>query len=172
MLTLPQIYWSLILRSLTYGRFMVERMIKSCCRRERRRTQGLLVQPLTPSWYCVCLYHISEGILAQDPHVLTAVMFGRGRFQNGVLIDPKPQFAFDPKDETKLEAFRKLIWQVSVSLCVSSGSQFKIQADCGAPERLCTTTLASVQGGTYIHSHLRYNPDQDNCIDDNRSVSV
>ncbi|KAI0298355.1 acetyl-CoA synthetase-like protein [Multifurca ochricompacta] len=51
-----------------------------------------------------------EGILAQDPHILSAVMFGRGKFQNGVLIDPRPQFAFDPKDEMKLEAFRKLIW--------------------------------------------------------------
>jgi hypothetical protein len=43
-------------------------------------------------------------------------MFGRGRFQNGVLIDPKPQFAFDPEDEAKLENFRKLIWQVFVSM--------------------------------------------------------
>ncbi|KAA1475309.1 acetyl-CoA synthetase-like protein [Dentipellis sp. KUC8613] len=51
-----------------------------------------------------------EGILCQDPHVLTAVMFGRGKFQNGVLIDPKPQFAFDPTDEKKLEAFRNAIW--------------------------------------------------------------
>ncbi|KAH9955362.1 acetyl-CoA synthetase-like protein [Russula dissimulans] len=51
-----------------------------------------------------------EGILAQDSHILSAVMFGRGRYQNGVLIDPKPQFAFDPKDEVKLEAFRELIW--------------------------------------------------------------
>ncbi|KAI0272871.1 acetyl-CoA synthetase-like protein [Russula aff. rugulosa BPL654] len=50
-----------------------------------------------------------EGILTQDPHILSAVMFGRGRFQNGVLIDPKPQFAFDPKDEAKLENFRTLI---------------------------------------------------------------
>jgi hypothetical protein len=63
-----------------------------------------------------------EGILAQDPHILSAVMFGRGRFQNGVLIDPKPQFAFDPKDEAKLETFRKLIWQVYVSPCPFSGS--------------------------------------------------
>lgn len=39
-------------------------------------------------------------------------MFGRGRFQNGVLIDPKPQFAFDPNDEVKLEVFRNLIWRV------------------------------------------------------------
>lgn len=51
-----------------------------------------------------------EGILAQDPHILSAVMFGRGRFQNGVIVDPKTQFAFDPKDEAKLESFRKLIW--------------------------------------------------------------
>ena len=43
-------------------------------------------------------------------------MFGDGRFQNGVLIDPKPQFVFDPKDESKLENFRRLIWQVSVSI--------------------------------------------------------
>ncbi len=49
---------------------------------------------------CV-LISLLEGILAQDPHVLSAVMFGRGRFQNGVLIDPKPEFAFDPKDEAK-----------------------------------------------------------------------
>lgn len=51
-----------------------------------------------------------EGILAQDPHIQSAVMFGRGKFQNGVLIDPKPQFAFDPKDEAKQEEFRQLIW--------------------------------------------------------------
>ena len=43
---------------------------------------------------------------------MSAVMFGRGRFQNGVLIDPEPQFAFDPKDEEKLKTFRGLIWQV------------------------------------------------------------
>lgn len=42
-------------------------------------------------------------------------MFGRGRFQNGVLIDPKSEFGFDPKDEAKLESFRQLIWQVYVS---------------------------------------------------------
>jgi hypothetical protein len=42
-------------------------------------------------------------------------MFGRGKFQNGVLIDPEPQFAFDPKDVAKLQTFRGLIWQVHVS---------------------------------------------------------
>lgn len=75
-------------------------------------------------------------------------MFGRGRFQNGVLIDPRPQFAFDPKDTAKLEAFRELIRQVSLSPCLFLGSQFKIQANRRATERLCTTTLTPVQGGT------------------------
>lgn len=51
-----------------------------------------------------------EGILTQDPHIQSTVMFGRGKFQNGVLIDPKPQFALDPNDEVKLEEFRNLIW--------------------------------------------------------------
>lgn len=37
-------------------------------------------------------------------------MFGRGRFQNGVLIEPKPEFAFDPSDPKKLEEFRNMIW--------------------------------------------------------------
>jgi hypothetical protein len=37
-----------------------------------------------------------------------AVYFGRGRFNNGVLIQPKE--AFDAKDEAKLAAFRNKIW--------------------------------------------------------------
>lgn len=53
-------------------------------------------------------------------------MFGRGRFQNGVLIDSKPQFAFDPKDEAKLENFRTLIWQVSVSLFGLFDSHYEV----------------------------------------------
>jgi hypothetical protein len=35
-------------------------------------------------------------------------MFGRGRFQNGVLIQPAEPF--DPDDEVKMAAFRNLIW--------------------------------------------------------------
>ena len=46
----------------------------------------------------------------QDPHVLACLMFGRGRFQNGILIQPK--VAFDSSDEGKLEEFRNKIWSV------------------------------------------------------------
>ncbi|KAK0190677.1 hypothetical protein F5146DRAFT_564151 [Armillaria mellea] len=51
-----------------------------------------------------------EGMLNQDPNVLAAVMFGRGKYQVGVLVEPEPQFSFDPADESKLAEFRDLIW--------------------------------------------------------------
>lgn len=37
-------------------------------------------------------------------------MFGRGKFNPGVIIDPRPAFAFDPADEQKLVDFRNKIW--------------------------------------------------------------
>ncbi|KAI0060400.1 acetyl-CoA synthetase-like protein [Artomyces pyxidatus] len=51
-----------------------------------------------------------EAILVRDPHIAAAVMFGRGRFQNGVLIEPEKEFAFDPVDEQRLGEFRNKIW--------------------------------------------------------------
>ncbi|KAJ7930505.1 hypothetical protein B0H13DRAFT_2532734 [Mycena leptocephala] len=51
-----------------------------------------------------------ENLLNQDPHVLSSVMFGRGRFQAGVIVDPKPTFKFDPADSIKLAQFRNKIW--------------------------------------------------------------
>lgn len=51
-----------------------------------------------------------ENILNRDPHVQSAVMFGRGRFNAGVIVDPRPEFKFDPEDAEKLAEFRNLIW--------------------------------------------------------------
>lgn len=51
-----------------------------------------------------------ESILVQDPHVAAAIMFGRGQIQNGVLVLPTPEYAFDPTNEEKLVEFRNLIW--------------------------------------------------------------
>ena len=53
-----------------------------------------------------------EAILNGDPHVKSAVMFGRGRFNPGVIIDPKPEFVFDTEDQGKLAEFRNRIWCV------------------------------------------------------------
>ena len=52
----------------------------------------------------------AEKILMTDPHVSGAIMFGRGRFNVGVLIAPAEEFAFDPRDEKKLSEYRNLIW--------------------------------------------------------------
>ena len=37
-------------------------------------------------------------------------MFGRGKFNAGILVDPKPEYKFDPRDTKKLAEFRNLIW--------------------------------------------------------------
>ena len=50
--------------------------------------------------------------MKEDPHVQASVMFGRGRFSAGILIDPKPEYKFDPADHAKLAAFRNAIWYV------------------------------------------------------------
>lgn len=52
-----------------------------------------------------------ETILSQDPRIHAAVMFGRERTSNGVIVAPKPNFAFDPEsDEKMVERFRNDIW--------------------------------------------------------------
>ena len=39
-------------------------------------------------------------------------MFGRGRLQAGILVEPKPADSFDPSDEKKLAEFRNEVWYV------------------------------------------------------------
>lgn len=53
---------------------------------------------------------LAESILSQDPHIRSGVIFGRGRFHNGVIIDPVPEFVFDPRDSNILERYKGLIW--------------------------------------------------------------
>lgn len=50
--------------------------------------------------------------MCQHSHVQAAVMFGRGKFQNGVLVQVKKEYSFDPQDVDKLASFRDLIWYV------------------------------------------------------------
>ncbi|KAH8116797.1 hypothetical protein DFH11DRAFT_1687657 [Phellopilus nigrolimitatus] len=51
-----------------------------------------------------------ESILNQDPHVHASLMFGRGRFNAGVLVEPKAEFKFDTTDTEALKEFRQKIW--------------------------------------------------------------
>ncbi|RPD67101.1 acetyl-CoA synthetase-like protein [Lentinus tigrinus ALCF2SS1-7] len=52
-----------------------------------------------------------ETIINNDPHVQACLMFGQGKFQNGVLIEPKAKYKFDPGDTAKLQEFRNMIWK-------------------------------------------------------------
>ncbi|KAI0821733.1 acetyl-CoA synthetase-like protein [Trametes gibbosa] len=51
-----------------------------------------------------------EKFINEDPHVKQSIMFGRGRFQNGILVDPQEEFTVDPNDIKQVEDFRNKIW--------------------------------------------------------------
>ena len=50
-----------------------------------------------------------------DPRIKAAIMFGRGKFQNGVLIEPKAEYSVDPENIDQVEAFKTAIWCVDIS---------------------------------------------------------
>ncbi|KAK0184736.1 NRPS-like enzyme [Armillaria mellea] len=56
-------------------------------------------------------YGRAEAALLGDKHISGAVMFGRGKFQPGVLVQPSAELAFDPKDTKRLIDYRSLIWE-------------------------------------------------------------
>lgn len=57
----------------------------------------------------------------QDKNITGAVMFGHGRFQNGVLVQPRMEF--DVRDPNLLATFRNKIW-ASVEKANNYGSSF------------------------------------------------
>ena len=69
---------------------------------------------------------LTEKMINDDPHVKCSIMFGRGKFQNGVLIEPTEDYVFDPSDVKKLEAYRNKIWCVPALLAVPR----KYRANC------------------------------------------
>ncbi|KIY43206.1 acetyl-CoA synthetase-like protein [Fistulina hepatica ATCC 64428] len=54
----------------------------------------------------------TESILRGHPMVKDSIMFGRGHFQNGILVAPDNEYKFDPQDTEKLHAFREAIWPI------------------------------------------------------------
>ncbi|KAI0719494.1 acetyl-CoA synthetase-like protein [Cerioporus squamosus] len=52
-----------------------------------------------------------ETIMNDDPHVRACLIFGQGKFQNGVLIEPKAEYKLDPRNSGKLQEFRNMIWK-------------------------------------------------------------
>ena len=54
-----------------------------------------------------------EGYIGSLPYVSGVVMFGREKTQAGVLVELHEKYAFDPKNEEAVRAFRNNIWCVS-----------------------------------------------------------
>ena len=56
-----------------------------------------------------------------NPNIAIAIMFGRGRFQNGVLLHPPNPV--NPDNESELIAYRNLVWYVFFLLSSHHGTQ-------------------------------------------------
>ncbi|KAH7914162.1 acetyl-CoA synthetase-like protein [Hygrophoropsis aurantiaca] len=60
-----------------------------------------------------------ESIFCKDDRILGAIMFGRSKPQNGIILELKEQFRFDISDHIKLAAFRD-----SISNLVAEANDF------------------------------------------------
>ena len=97
-------------------------------------------------------------MINDDPHVHSSVMFGRGKFQNGILVEPAEDFAIDPMDLKKVEEYRNKIWCGPIcALAAACVTEMGIlQADYRARECVCSSALSHFQGGLRLsHTSLR-----------------
>jgi len=53
-----------------------------------------------------------ESAIGASPSLSGVCMFGRGRNQAGVLVEPKPEYAIDVTDDQQVAEFRNKIWCV------------------------------------------------------------
>ncbi|KAL1679182.1 hypothetical protein EV122DRAFT_210432 [Schizophyllum commune] len=53
-----------------------------------------------------------EGVVLTSPLVAAAVMFGRGRDEAGILIEPAPAHQVDVDDDTAVATYRNAVWPV------------------------------------------------------------
>ncbi|EJD42005.1 acetyl-CoA synthetase-like protein [Auricularia subglabra TFB-10046 SS5] len=67
-----------------------------------------------------------EGILRSNPLIEYAVVFGRGRPHNGVIIMPPAEHAFDPSDKERLHEYRDAIWPSVVHMNTFAPSHSRI----------------------------------------------
>ncbi|KAK0215206.1 hypothetical protein EDD85DRAFT_798791 [Armillaria nabsnona] len=67
-----------------------------------------------------------EATLVSDKHISGTVMFGRGKFQPGVLIQPSPEYVLDPKDTRRLAEYRSLLWESVAQVNKKASQQSRI----------------------------------------------
>lgn len=59
-----------------------------------------------------------EGVISASPVVSGVCMFGRGRNQTGVLVEPREEYAIDVADDKQVAEFRNKIW-CALPVCFS-----------------------------------------------------
>jgi len=55
---------------------------------------------------------LMEGIIIASPLIQGVVVFGRGRSQVGILVEPSPEHVVDILDNNAVAAFKNEIWSV------------------------------------------------------------
>lgn len=53
-----------------------------------------------------------ETVISASSFLSGVCMFGRGRNQTGVLVEPRPEYALDVTDPAQVAEFRNKIWYV------------------------------------------------------------
>ena len=93
-----------------------------------------------------------ETLIGSSPLLSGVCMFGRGRSQTGVLVEPRPAYAIDDVTDDNLVAeFRNKIWCVSwVFFCVV------LRARADPPSRQAGRR-GSQQGGARVQPDLQRN---------------
>ena len=54
-----------------------------------------------------------ETSIGSSEYLSGLCMFGRGRSQTGVLVEPRPEYAIDVTDDQQVAEFRNMIWCVA-----------------------------------------------------------
>ena len=81
-----------------------------------------------------------ENHIVSSPLAIGAVMFGWGKPQPGILIEPSAAYALDPTNEAELVKYRNLIWCVkslSAQTCFSRQFQACYRGSEPPGARLC-----------------------------------
>ena len=60
-----------------------------------------------------------ERYIASHPLIADVLMFGRAKPQAGILVDPIPEYAIDPKDEAAVAKFIDQILYVQLLTCIA-----------------------------------------------------
>lgn len=87
-----------------------------------------------------------QDIVSAHPLVKGNIMFGRGREQVGILIEPRPDHTIIPGHDHVLAEFRNMLWYPNSVLPLLSLMYMFVQASDRRSESNRTRTCAHLQG--------------------------